>query len=274
MHIWKSAAKSFLSPSTASQEPQPVRTCEDNLEAKSLEWSWLGKKARKRNGGDSSPAQILLLGSSLLIPRVPQEWHRMSFCGTYGAFSACLSLCPVQQQVCVQTICHLPMIPDNQQWPHSLHGGLQGSERRLVSSAYFLPLKFHLPVSESWEHVIYIYLLLRLFLMGCYVCKGYEFLWGIQWLLNRERIILSIPQKGFFSLAHLFSESSIYIPTTNRQASIRISWSSYWISKWGRNQSDSIVLARSLLGPLFQNHLLVKFTSCSGFLQGESYYVL
>lgn len=58
-------------------------------------------------------------------------------------------------------------------------------------------------------------------LMGCYVCKEFECLGGIQWLLNREGIILSIPQKGLFSLAYLFSESSRgYIPTSKRQPSI------------------------------------------------------
>lgn len=218
MHIWKSAAKSFLSPSTASQEPQPVRTCEDNLEAKSLEWSWLGKKARKRNGGDSSPAQILLLGSSLLIPCVPQEWYRMSFCGTHRAFSACLSLCPVQQQVWVQTnylsplndprqpaVTILPMWWSPGEWEEASKLCLLLASE--ISPSCFWKLRARHLYLSSFETV----------LMGCYVCKEYEFLWGIQWLLNREGIILSIPQKGFFSLRICFQKAQyIYqLPTDN-----------------------------------------------------------
>lgn len=130
----------------------------------------------------------------------------------------------------------------------------------------FFPLQFHLPVSKSEENTTYIYLLLRLFWLGaCYVCKEFEFLWGIQRLLNREGILLAMShtKKGDFHLNIRFRKlKGIH---TNRQAAIRLCWSRSGGSEWWRHQSDATVLAMShnrvLSGTLLQNHLLVRFTS-------------
>lgn len=259
MHIWKSAAKSFLSPWTASQEPQPVRTCEDNLEAKSLEWSWLGEKGKEKKWGRllprPNPFTQVLSAHSTSSPGVTQDvilWDAWSLLSAPVITSS-----PAAGVGAGWQTNYLSPPDDPRQLAVTTLPKRWSPGERVEASKLCLLLASEISPSCFWK-LRACHLRLPSFetvLMGRYVCKEYEFLRGIQWWLNREGIILSIPQKGFFSLAHLFSESSrvcIYIPTTNRQPSIRISWRRYWVSKWGRNQSDSIVLARSHPGPFFK----------------------
>lgn len=80
-------------------------------------------------------------------------------------------------------------------------------------------------------------------------------------ILKWEGIILSMPQKGLFSLADLFIESLRETsPTTNSQPSLDDPAAGIIYLNVGRDGPDATVLERphsgSTLGPLFQNHLL------------------